>query len=265
MIMAESEADLHLSRISTRWDLLLQAHQGSGSTVAEAQCRLMRRYYRTVYRYLVGATSDPDVAEVLSQEFALRFVRGDFRSADPQRGRFRDFVKTVLYHLIVDHYRQQRHRSQPLPESSSGLPATDPAADTSDAAFLDQWRQEVLDQTWEALAAFEGRTGQRYYTVLRWRAENPEEPAARLAERLQSEQGRSISEAGIRQTLRRAREKFADLLLQEVAQSLETNDPDRVEQELIDLGLHTYCKPALDRLARGETHREQDTPGRRGS
>ena len=33
--MTESEADLHLSRISTRWDLLFQAHQGSGSTVAD--------------------------------------------------------------------------------------------------------------------------------------------------------------------------------------------------------------------------------------
>jgi RNA polymerase sigma factor (sigma-70 family) len=262
--MAESVADLRLSRISTRWDLLVQAHQGSGAVVDEARSRLVRRYYRTVYRYLVGATGDPDVAEVLSQEFALRFLRGDFQGADPARGRFRDLVKTVLYHLIVDHHRQRRRQPASLPDSTSNLPAAEEAAAASDTAFLDGWRQELLDQAWEALASLEGQTGQRYYTVLRWRAEHPDEPAARLAERLGSEKGRPISDAGVRQILHRAREKFADLLLEEVARSLETTDLDRVEQELIDLGLHSYCRPALDRLAReGKDSGRQATKGPR--
>jgi hypothetical protein len=51
----------------------------------------------------------------------------------------------------------------------------------------------------------------------------------------------------VRQTLHRAREKFAVLLLDEVARSLQTDDLDRIEQELIDLGLQSYCRSALTR------------------
>ncbi len=43
--------------------------------------------------------------------------------------------------------------------------------------------------------------------------------------------------------------KFADFLLQEVARSLQTSERDRLEQELIDLELLAYCRPALERHA----------------
>src|SRR3712207_7176976 len=51
-------------------------------------------------------------AEELLQEFAVRFLRGDFRRADPQRGRFRDYVKTALIHLVIDHQRAEQARSE---------------------------------------------------------------------------------------------------------------------------------------------------------
>src|SRR5205823_186537 len=142
-----------------------------------------RRYCGAVYRYLLAAVRDPDVAEELSQEFALRFVRGDFKRADPGRGRFRDFVKTALYHLIVDHHRRQQGRPGPLPSASGRLPAAaaDPAAD---AEFVAHWRGELLGRAWEALAAVQERTGQLFHTVLHWRVTHPDEPAARLAEEL---------------------------------------------------------------------------------
>jgi RNA polymerase sigma-70 factor (ECF subfamily) len=240
----------HLSRISTNWDLLIQARQGEGDAVSCAQRVLMRRYCGAVYRYLLAAVRDPDVAEELSQEFALRFVRGDFRRADPERGRFRDFVKTALYHLIIDHHRRRQGQPGPLPSASGRLPAAAADPNAEDAEFVSHWRGELLGRAWEALAAVEERTGQLFYTVLHWRVTYPEEPAARLAEELGGRLGRPFTEGGIRQTLRRAREKFADLLLEEVARSLETTSAERIEQELIDLGLHVYCRPALDRRGR---------------
>jgi hypothetical protein len=44
---------------------------------------------------------------------------------------------------------------------------------------------------------------------------------------------------------------FADLLLAEVVESLEDGSLDSAEEELIELGLLDYCKPALARR-RGE-------------
>jgi hypothetical protein len=40
---------------------------------------------------------------------------------------------------------------------------------------------------------------------------------------------------------------FGDLLLAEVAESLVEATPDDVEEELIDLELLEYCRPALER------------------
>ena len=50
------------------------------------------------------------------------------------------------------------------------------------------------------------------------------------------------------QTLHRAREKFAEILLGEVAQTLVRPTLADLEQELIDVELHQYCAPALDKL-----------------
>ena len=50
----------------------------------------------------------------LAQEFALRFLRGDFRNADPGKGRFRDFLKRAVYHLMIDHHRARRAQASPL-------------------------------------------------------------------------------------------------------------------------------------------------------
>jgi RNA polymerase sigma-70 factor (ECF subfamily) len=209
----------------------------------------MQRYGGAVYHYLFDVLHDADAAEELTQEFALRFVRGDFKRADPERGRFRDFVKAAVYHLLVDHQRRQRRQPQPLPTDSAELPGQEAALGPSDQQFLEHWREAVMHQAWEDLAQMETRSSPPYYTVLRWRTEHPKQPVAQLARQLNAREGRPFTEGHVRQILRRAREKFADFLLEEVSHSLENAEPERLEQELIDLGLFSYCQPALDRRA----------------
>jgi RNA polymerase sigma-70 factor (ECF subfamily) len=245
--MMPNDDGQHLSQISTRWTLVFQAHQGRHALVAEAQQALMQRYGGAVYRYLLGALRDPDAADELAQEFALRFVRGDFHRAHPERGRFRDFVKTAVYHLIVDYQRQRQKQPHSLPCDSTFLPSSESEVSQADRLFVERWREELLDRAWEALAAQQRQSGQRYYTVLRWRSEHPGTPAADLAAELNA-RGEPATDLSIRQTLHRAREKFADLLLAEVSRSLQTGEPEHLEQELIDLGLLPYCRPALQRL-----------------
>jgi RNA polymerase sigma-70 factor (ECF subfamily) len=247
---SQSRDTPHLSRISTQWELLIQARGGAAEAVPDAQRGLMKRYCGAVYRYLVAVARDPDVAADLSQEFALRFLRGDFRRVDPERGRFRDYVKTVLLHLVADYHRQRQSEPGSLQSGSLFHPASEPPDEAADREFIAQWRQELLDRAWESLAAIENQSDQKFYTVLRWRAEHPDAPAAEIAERLARETGRPITEVGIRQTLHRAREKFAELLLDEVARSIDSSAPDRLEEELADLGLLAYCQPAIDRRRR---------------
>src|SRR5262245_24574346 len=113
--MEAPSVDSHLSQISTLWTALRNAHAESPDAATTRQRLLMERYCGAVYRYLLGALRDPDAAMELLQEFAERFMRGEFRRADPQRGRFRDYVKTALIHLVTDYYRDRRKAPRSLP------------------------------------------------------------------------------------------------------------------------------------------------------
>jgi RNA polymerase sigma-70 factor (ECF subfamily) len=243
--MDESDLQQRLSRINTRWSVVFQAHQGAGREVTDAQQALMQRYGGAIYRYVLAAVRDPHATEELCQEFALRFVQGNFKRADPGRGRFRDYVKTVLFHLVAGWRRGQGRQPQAYnSEIHEPADATAPSA-ASDQEFLDNWREEVLARTWEALESIEKQTGQLYHTMLRFRASAPDVKSEDVALELGKRLGRPLTAAAVRQTIHRAREKFADLLLEEVARSLETTDVNRLEQELVDLGLLPYCQDAL--------------------
>ncbi len=235
--------NLDLSQIGTIWAEVRSAHQGSADSVCRAQRILMERYSGAVYRYLMGALRDRDSADELFQEFALRFVSGAFRNANPERGRFRDFVKTALYHLIVDHNRKKQHNPRALPVEELAEPSVTDSRDF-DEEFLSSWRQEVLCRTWEALEQA-SQEGPPLYRVLRLRSERPDESSKQLAELLSAELGRPVTDAWVRQNLHRARARFADLLLDELAASLPEPTRERLEQELIDLNLLEYCKDAL--------------------
>jgi RNA polymerase sigma-70 factor (ECF subfamily) len=241
----------HLSHITTLWSLVQQAHQGQATAVTAAQHRLLERYAGAAYRYLLGALRHPDVADELFQEFSLRLLRGDFHRADPGRGRFRDIIKTTLFHLIVDYQRSQKRQPRPLSPAGPEALMPPPTETEAERAFLERWREELLDRTWLALAQLERKTGQPCHAVLRLRVEQPALSSEELAEELGRRLGKAYSVAALRQALYRAREKFGDLLLEEVVQSLEDPSLADLEQELNDLGLLSHCRAALQRRGCG--------------
>jgi RNA polymerase sigma-70 factor (ECF subfamily) len=245
--MDTTELNLHLSRISTVWTLVGQAHDERTAPVRAAQQALLERYGGAVRRYLLGALRDPDAAEELFQEFACRFLNGDLRGADRRRGRFRDFLKGVLFHLIANHHKRLQRRPRPLPAGHPEPAAESAPLDEEDQAFLTSWRDELLAGAWSGLAEAERVGGQPYYTVLRFRADHPELNSGVIAERLGPVLGRPLTAAGVRQALHRAREKFVDLLLDRIAQALEEPTAEDIEDELTELGLLDHCRSALER------------------
>src|SRR5271155_4196486 len=145
--MENVEFDPHLSEMSTQWAIVFKAHSPDPDEAHIAASQLMCRYAGAVHRYLLKALKDPHAADELDQEFALRFLRGDFRNSDPNRGRFRDYVKRAVQNLINDHYRRKR------PTISLDARAPEPAAPDSGIAqfeqqFLESWRKDLLERAW---------------------------------------------------------------------------------------------------------------------
>jgi RNA polymerase sigma-70 factor (ECF subfamily) len=246
--MSRSNADSagrHISQIETIWPVLMKAHAGSPSEVNAAQQAVLLRYHQPVYRYLLACLKDRDGADEVYQEFALRFVRGDFKNANPEKGRFRDLLKSALYHLVVDHHKRRWRAWHPLPAD-----APEPAADTmaeSDRQFLDAWRADLLNKAWDGLAEDERQTARPLYTVLHFRAGHPDLRSHQIAELLGARLGKELSAEWVRKWLYTGRDRFAELLLAEVSASLRDATPDAVEQELLDLSLFEYCRSALER------------------
>jgi hypothetical protein len=194
--MVHEEVNERLSRISTLWSMLTQAHAGPAEQASAACQALMQRYCGAVYRYLLGAVRDPAVADVAPD----------------------------------------------APEPAA------PRADSADSEhdFLNSWREELLERTWKVLA----EVNPPYHAVLRLRVENAEMPSPQMAEQLTAQLGKALTAAWVRKTLQRAHDKYADLLLEEVAHSLPVATPEVLRQELQELDLLKYCRTALERRER---------------
>lgn len=250
-------SEVNLADMATQWSRVLQAGQVEGDSAAAARNELLLRYHEAVLRYLRTELRDDNAADAVYSNFALRVLEADrfLQRADPGRGRFRDYLKTVLKHMVADQYRErQRENRKRDPFSPEHDQASDAAPiDEEDQRFLSCWRQELINKTWEALAQAEKRTGQPYAVLLRLQEEQPELRSAQLAEHLTQKLGKPFTAVNVRKLVQRGRELFGDLLVGEVARSLQVNPAesegaDRVESELIDLGmLFSYCKAALER------------------
>jgi RNA polymerase sigma factor (sigma-70 family) len=239
--MGVDDWEQRLSRISTKWTLMIQAHQ-AGDNETAARAEIIEHYTRAVYRYLLGAVGDADAAEELAQEFALRFLRGDFHRARPERGRFRNYLKSALVNLVNDHHRKRQAAPGPLPADT---PDRMDAASDAEANFAASWREEVLERTWQALA--EGNP--TYYAVLLLHVQRPDLASPQLADVIAAEVGKPMNAPLVRKTLQRAQEKFAKLLVDEVNTTLETPLEDDLRLELEELDLLRYCRSVLKRRA----------------
>ena len=182
----------HLSRIETNWTAVFRAHQGQPVEAAAAQAALVERYGGAVHRYLLASLHDAEAAADLAQEFALRFLRGDFKNADPDKGRFRDFLKRSVYHLMIDYHRSRKSRPFSLSDADALPEMNEDSWDQElDGQFLESWRQHLMAHAWASLDRVEERTGQPLAAILRLRVASPELRSPQLAEPLRSSVERS--------------------------------------------------------------------------
>jgi RNA polymerase sigma-70 factor (ECF subfamily) len=245
--MNEADKNLMHTWAATMWSGVFQG-RGQDDAARQARNALLLRYHEAVYRFFLARIRDPNTAQELYSNFALKLIETDriIKNADPHRGRFRHYLKAALHHMVMDYYRG-RNRGGPTPIDPTKIDVPAPPDGDQDGGFSSIWRQELLNQAWKALEVREQKTGQTHYTVLRAQRDYPDLNAPQLAQRLSAQLGRMFTADGVRQALHRAREKFAALLLEEVERTLDSPTLDQLEEELIDQKFLTYCKKALEK------------------
>ncbi len=229
-----SETPDNLDRISTRWSAVHDVEQ------------FLVRYAAAVRRYVEALLGKGPDADDVCQEFFLRVVQRGFERASPDRGRFRDYLKTAVRNAVLTHLRRQRR--EPDHVDASLLQASIPEVSERQAErdWMAEWRTCLLNRAWRGLESRQQATpGNLFYSVLRLTVDHADEDSMELAARASAIAGRSMRADAYRQQLRGAREVLARLLLWEVSQTLEEATPAAVEEELAETGLALYVLPFL--------------------
>lgn len=227
-------AEERFSDMETNWTRIRAAHL-PGPEGQRAMSELISRYHDAVKRYLHLKVRDPHLAADILQDFWTKVLNHKLANADHDKGRFRDYLRTILHRLVIDHYRERK--LQPLP-------AEDLLDDSRPDPDLDSvWRQTVLKGALKRLETFQAMTPRNQYaTVLNLRLANPRTPIETLAATLAAQTGRPITPEAFRKTLQRARAKYVQLLIEEIRQTIHPSTDEDVYAEMYDLGLGRLLK-----------------------
>ena len=214
-----AEARSLLEEISTRWSLITNP------------LNFVLRYSPAVRSYLGALIRNPHDAEDVGQTFLLHMVGRPFARNPVSKGRFRDYLKVVLRNAAIDFFRQSGRC--PIEVTDLEQVAAPDSELAADRAWLAEWRSCLLQRVWEGLEKHERDAPDSLaYTALRLTTDYPDEDSTALAARASALTGRPLRPDALRKQLSRARRRFAQLLVNEVRQTLECPGAAEVVEEL---------------------------------
>jgi RNA polymerase sigma-70 factor (ECF subfamily) len=221
---------------TTRWTLVLESH-GESPAAREALEKLCRIYWRPVYAFAlregVGAEEAKDVTQGF---FALILERKDFQSVRREKGRLRSFLLASLKHFMANARRDaaaiKRGGGQigiPLDnlEAEDHMAFEAPGAPSADLIYDRRWALTLLDQVFARLRDDfrEAANAPLLGKLTLFLSEDPDRPSqAEIAREF------AMTENAVKQALHRLRQRYRQLLREEIAQTVAT--PAEIEDEL---------------------------------
>jgi RNA polymerase sigma factor (sigma-70 family) len=220
---------LNLGNISTHWSALSNPGQ------------FVVRYAGAIRHLLYQILRNSHDADDVLQDFLLGVTQHGFPCAQPGRGRFRNYLFVAVRNAALKYLEKKRSRQQREERLDPAAAATGPGEE-----WVEEWRRCILNRALAALHHHQRQSaGNLAHTVLTVRIEHPDADSSFLAEETSRRCGRTVRADSYRQHLHRARRLFAQMLLDEVAQTLEAATPEQVTAELIEVGLMPYVQPYL--------------------
>lgn len=212
---------------TTHWSLVLNAAAGDGAAANHALETLCRAYWPAIHSYVRRRVHDPEQARDLTQEFFARLLeRGSIAAADPQKGRFRTFLLTLLQRFLSDAFarasalkRGGGERLLSLDElaTEEGRPFEPSTNRTPEQEFDRRWALATLDNALLHLRAEAERSGngplfESVHGLLSGGGDHGE--LARTAERL------GLGESALKMRIGRWRARYRELIREEIAQTV---------------------------------------------
>lgn len=211
---------------ATEWSDVLTAGGEDSPQSAAALSDLCGQYWFPVYAYVRRAGHGPEQAQDLAQDFFARLVERRFiAGADPDKGRFRTFLLTILKRFLVNAWHSERAAKRGGGREAVSLDATaedqyclEPADRmTADRLYDRRWAMTLLETVMGRLRLEQEREGSsELFQVLMPFLYG--EPASSSQEQIGARF--NLSESAIKSTVHRLRSRYRELLRIEVRRTL---------------------------------------------
>jgi RNA polymerase sigma factor (sigma-70 family) len=241
--MTIEETDIGGSREAfppTLWTIVLHAKDPGSPRRREALQRLIEAYWKPLYGFVRRKGNSIEASKDLIQGFFSELLTKDFlKYVDPNRGKFRTFLRTSLDHYLADEFdratAQKRGGGRAIlslnfTEAEEELGAT--VAAPPDRSFKRDWAIRVMTQGLDSLrASFEssGRLAEFEALKLHLTSTHPEGTSY---EQLALSLGISVED--VRNRVRTARARYKDAILDVIRSYTHSEEEARGElQELL--------------------------------
>lgn len=225
------------SFVTTHWSVVRAAGDRSSPESHTALAALCKTYWYPLYTFIRRQGHGPHDAEDLTQSFFCWLLEsGQLGVADPDCGRFRSFILTLLKHFLSDERKkalaQKRGGGKTIlsldaqsAEERYLLEPTTPA--TAERAFDQRWALAILEQTVGHLREEYVASGRaelfeelRHFQSIEEASGSYRDAARRLG----------VSESAVKSAIFRLRRRYTELLREVVAQTVAT--PAEIDQEI---------------------------------
>jgi RNA polymerase sigma-70 factor (ECF subfamily) len=222
---------------TTHWSVVLAAGGDSSPSARAALEQLCRTYWYPLYAYARRRGQGPEDAQDLTQEFFRRLLLSDWIArADQNKGRFRTFLLCGLENFLANEWQKAQRIKRGGGREFIALDALNaeeryrlepPDAASADKLFERRWALTLLERVLARLQAELSASGDaERFEALRSAllGEPSPEGYAGLAKQF------GVSESAVKSWVRRLRQRYRELLREEVAHTV--NSQEDVEDEL---------------------------------
>lgn len=226
--------------LTTQWSLVFQAGDATSTVADAALAELCNSYWYPLYAYIRRKGYDPHEAQDLTQEFFLRLLsKNYFAGLDPSKGKFRSFLLACLENFLAKEWnrahRQKRGGGMVLAsfeqENAEGRYQLEPVEQSSpEKIYLRRWALTILERAMQRLKSecMESGKGQLFQDLQGALSGDKNTISyAEVAQRC------DMTEGAVQVAVHRLRQRFAELVRDEIRQTVTTAE--EVEEELAHL------------------------------
>ena len=225
---------------STHWSRVLAAGNPDAPEAFEALANLCQSYWYPIYAYVRRKGHPPEQAQDLTQDFFAYVLERDLLAkADPERGRFRGFLRIVCARHLSGERERASARKRGGGKTAWSIDVSDaegrysrePSHELTPERIFDRtWALTLLSRVFEQLRSEYDAAGRAaIFDELRLVLTGASQPDsyATIALRL------GTSEGAVRVAVHRLRRRYGILLRQEIAATVD--DPNQIDDEIRSL------------------------------